>query len=92
MSGSERSGEGVDAAVDWTVLRSLLEAQSLTARAVEEYCMYATVDDAGDPEAAVVDARAAIERHRRIVEALELAVETAGSVDDSDDDAPGADR
>lgn len=72
--------------VDWTVLRSLLEAQSLTARAVEEYCLYATVDDAGDPSVAVADARRAIDRHRRIVEALELAAVTA----ERDGDDPGA--
>ena len=70
MPDDERDGD----VVDWTVLKSIQQANAASMAAMEEYLLAAACPGAdGDDERTRELLERSIERHERIVEQLELA-------------------
>lgn len=73
-----------DDLVDWTVLKSIQEANAASMEAMEQYLLFATSPDAtvGDPDKTRALLERSIANHRKVIDQLEFAaseIETAPS-------------
>lgn len=74
LYGGHGSGRRYGDALDWTVLKSIQEANAASMRAMEEYLLLAVDPDAvGDIDQTREFIQRSIDQHERIIDQLELA-------------------
>jgi len=74
--GDSRADYGVGEMLDWTVLKSIQEANAASTSAMEEYLLLTVGPEAlGDAEQTRQYLKRSIEHHERVIDHLQLAAE-----------------
>lgn len=74
--GESNANGGAEEAIDWTVLKSIQEANAASMDAMEEYLLIASGPaELGNPETTLALLERSIAHHEKVIDQLELAAE-----------------